>query len=813
MTQIFEIVLNISLEAGILALLIIGARVLIKHKQALVLTILFAMLIVKLILPLSIHSPLSLQNFFQVPKPWTETETVQMSPTSAQPQTDVVVAEPAEHTNISANTDKSTNHTQVQNTDSEYQTQQTKSWQPTPMEIAAAIWLLGIAIISVLIMTGNVRFMRKLKRNRSYSSLEFDMLLNECKRDFNIKQNIDVVRVSEIQTAAVYGVFKPKLLISPHTFETLGIQEKRHVIMHELSHIKRKDTLLCVIITILNIIHWFNPIVWIAFMLMRKDIEIMCDAKVLRKIGQCERQSYARTLLSLFTRTGSSNVRLVTALFMSKTSIKRRIMMIAKYKKRTPLYTALGLVLTLVIAVTGCTTSVQGSIEESPNSTSTQQPKETVKVTESASTLDNDIISDLKLITTNTFDFSSYSDARAANIKKTAVLLDNTIIEPNEDNHLVYDEPITIEDGWLKAPSLTWDYYMTVMEITHWSPKASDTEEFETMQMGGGIDLVLGAIHKALAQANIPGVRYAFLEADFCKRGDLIITTGFDEKTMQSHNTHILLKTIIQNSNLIVEIYGDTALVKDTVTTQVEPELMTSYTLDYRSHKDEAAYDNIGRALTFLDGTVIKPGEVLSINSILGPRTEANGWKAAPGVANSRYAQQYGGGVCAVSSALYNAAIRAELEIVERYTHAFPSAYVTEGMDATISTGGPDLKIRNPYDANVIIQTKWESGLITIEIYGPPMEYTVDFISMLIKATIPPETIYHYNSANTPDGTPIPPGKAIEWVKPRDGTTWNVFKVILDEDGNEVSRSLFSENTYKAISGIVYVNNQPANKK
>lgn len=803
MTQMFETVLKMSLEAGVLALLIIGARALIKCKQAIVLTVLFAMLIAKLILPLSVQSPLSIQNLLQAPKTSPKTETVQIVPKPAEPQADMAIIQIAEEVNLPANLEKPTNHSQIQNTNFENLTQQTKAWQPTLIEIAAVIWFLGIMIMSVYIVLGNIRFMRKLKRNRTYSTLEFDTLLSEYKQDFNIKQNIKVIRISEIQTAAVYGVFKPKLLISPHTFETLSLQEKRHVMMHELSHIKRRDTLLCLVMTILNIIHWFNPIVWVAFMLLRKDIEIMCDAKVLQKIGQCERQNYAKTLLNLFTKTDKNNVRLATALFMSNTSIKSRIMMIAKYKKRTPIYTVLGLVLALIIAVTGCTTSVQEVAEEAD----LEESEVTVQETEAAPETDDTIISKLELITTHSFDFSSYADdpARVENIRKASHLFNKTIIKLNEDNHFIYNESITAEKGWMEAPALSWKNYINIMEKTHWTPQASDTKEFETMQIGGGLDLVFGAIYKAFSQANIPDVELGFFEDDFFKGGDLVISNG---------NTDIILQTTIEDDNLIVEIFGKVKLVSSAVTAEIEPELMTSFTLDYRSHKDTASYDNVKRALNLLDGTIIEPGEILSINSILGLRTQANGWKAAPGIVNGRYTQQYGGGVSAVSSALYNAAIRSELEIVERHAHAFPSAYVPEGMDATISTGGPDLVIRNPYNVTVKIQAKWEGGLVTIDIYGPPLDHTIDFTSYKVKTSEPSETIYYYNTTETPDGNPIPPDQAVQWVKPINGTTWKTYKIILDTDGKEITKSLFNQTTYKAFTGVVYVNGpDPAEAK
>ncbi|MBQ9625084.1 MAG: VanW family protein, partial [Clostridia bacterium] len=107
---------------------------------------------------------------------------------------------------------------------------------------------------------------------------------------------------------------------------------------------------------------------------------------------------------------------------------------------------------------------------------------------------------------------------------------------------------------------------------------------------------------------------------------------------------------------------------------------------------------NVVKAASKINGKMIPAGGTFSINAALGARTKENGWSVATAISGGKYIDDVGGGVCQVSSSLYVSALKSGLEIVERSKHTYPVSYLPAGQDATISTGGPDLKIRNPYD-------------------------------------------------------------------------------------------------------------------
>lgn len=224
---------------------------------------------------------------------------------------------------------------------------------------------------------------------------------------------------------------------------------------------------------------------------------------------------------------------------------------------------------------------------------------------------------------------------------------------------------------------------------------------------------------------------------------------------------------------------------------------------------------NIKIFANIINGSILNPGDIWSLNEAAGPRNEKTaktvGWEYAPGISNGRYEDQLGGGVCQISSTVYNAALRAEMTIVQRRPHSWPSSYVPEGLDATISTGGPDLVISNPTDSPIymVACVDDEEYKLTVQLFGAPQPhgFTIDFISELVRTGKAPEPVYNYNSAATPDGEPIGEGKTVTWIKPRGSQTWRIYKQYKDADGVVIKTEVYGKDvTYGAYGGVYYIN-------
>ncbi len=165
----------------------------------------------------------------------------------------------------------------------------------------------------------------------------------------------------------------------------------------------------------------------------------------------------------------------------------------------------------------------------------------------------------------------------------------------------------------------------------------------------------------------------------------------------------------------------EAAITKDML--QGKYVLRGAYTTSFSGSTNNRKY-NIRFGAEKINGTILKPGDVFSANDTLGKRTRANGWKNAGAYEAGEVVEQPGGGVCQLSSTLYNAALYADMEIVERRNHSMPVHYVDRGRDATINSVGNliDFKFRNNTSSDIIIIGYTEGNNLHMEIYGVPFE-------------------------------------------------------------------------------------------
>ena len=128
--------------------------------------------------------------------------------------------------------------------------------------------------------------------------------------------------------------------------------------------------------------------------------------------------------------------------------------------------------------------------------------------------------------------------------------------------------------------------------------------------------------------------------------------------------------------------------------------------------------NNIKKALSCFDGVVLNAGETLSFNQTTGIRNSENGYEKAKIIKNGMFVDEFGGGVCQVSSTLYNASLLAGLEIVESHSHSLPVSYVEPGFDAMVNIGSSDLVIKNNNNFPILIATSGENDTCIVKIYG-----------------------------------------------------------------------------------------------
>ncbi|MCY7855798.1 VanW family protein [Bacillus sonorensis] len=138
----------------------------------------------------------------------------------------------------------------------------------------------------------------------------------------------------------------------------------------------------------------------------------------------------------------------------------------------------------------------------------------------------------------------------------------------------------------------------------------------------------------------------------------------------------------------------------------------------YFNSGNKSRSHNISLAAKAIDNHVVFPGETFSFNRVVGKRTEEKGYMSAPIIVKGELSEGVGGGICQVSSTLYNAVDRAGLKIVQRYSHSRRVPYVPPGRDATVSWNGPDFRFQNKYNQPVLIRAKQYGGSMAVMLYS-----------------------------------------------------------------------------------------------
>lgn len=226
---------------------------------------------------------------------------------------------------------------------------------------------------------------------------------------------------------------------------------------------------------------------------------------------------------------------------------------------------------------------------------------------------------------------------------------------------------------------------------------------------------------------------------------------------------------------------------------------MASYTTETTSNSNRNT--NVRLSAEAINGTTVLPGETFSFNKATGERTAEKGYLPAAAIAGGETVDEIGGGVCQTSSTLFNAVARANLEIVYRSPHAWPSNYVDKGMDATVNWPNLDFKFKNDTDWPVFIVAYYKNRKVTVEIYGMGLGdgMKIDLESEVIRTIDPPSDIKYVQNSN------LTPGTQKETVKARKGYEVITYQVWY-HNGKEVDRIQLCKSTYKAYQAVVEYN-------
>ncbi len=295
--------------------------------------------------------------------------------------------------------------------------------------------------------------------------------------------------------------------------------------------------------------------------------------------------------------------------------------------------------------------------------------------------------------------------------------------------------------------------------------------------------------------------RDAYLRINVDERAEVVpsidgYVVDFDLLTERLVNTAVLF------SNAAIDV--PVRLIQPEVTTEQARRwgvtgLMAKFTTGFNAAQVDRNH-NIATAAVKLDGWMVGPGEVFSFNEVVGSRGLEQGYRMANVIVGNKLEEDLGGGVCQVSTTLYNAVLLADLAVEQRSNHSIPVSYVPVGRDAAVAYDYLDFKFKNVLDSHVLIKTFIGSDSLTVKIYGAPDPHKQVQIKSWVTKTIEPETVYEIDPT-------VEPGAQKVVQKGASGYIAAAERLVL-VDGREARREPLFDSKYKPVEQIIAVHSK-----
>lgn len=254
--------------------------------------------------------------------------------------------------------------------------------------ICIYIWLTGVILLSFATFIMNRRLLLYIKKQPVITDEKIVQIFEKCKLSMSVHRDIPLLVSGKVSSPTVFGFIRPKLLLSTVHMKILDEQQLRYIFHHELAHIKRRDVGVNWLMHGLLILNWFNPILWYAYSCMREDQELACDALALTCIDSEEQIAYGHTIISLLEHySGYYQVPGMANFSKNKRMLKRRILMIKKFQRKSYRWSALGAV--AVIAVSSV--SLLNARADMPTNSTKQQIEEKNSMKELKTQPDNSL--------------------------------------------------------------------------------------------------------------------------------------------------------------------------------------------------------------------------------------------------------------------------------------------------------------------------------------------------------------------------------------------------------------------------------------
>jgi beta-lactamase regulating signal transducer with metallopeptidase domain/uncharacterized GH25 family protein len=235
------------------------------------------------------------------------------------------------------------------------------------------LWLAGVLGLAAVVAAQWLRFHRRLAA-AAPAGADLRALLEDCRREFRLSRRIELVETDAVQSPALFGLFRLRLLLPRGFGGQFGRRELRYIFLHELAHVQRGDLWLNWLVTALQILHWFNPLLWLGFARLRADRELACDELALVRAGDQAGTAYGETVVKLLeSLTRPAAIPGLVGILEDREQMRRRVSMIANYR-RPGRWSMLAAVLVLALALAALTDALNKKTADQPAHTQIHRP-------------------------------------------------------------------------------------------------------------------------------------------------------------------------------------------------------------------------------------------------------------------------------------------------------------------------------------------------------------------------------------------------------------------------------------------------------
>ena len=373
MADILKLFLEISVMASVMIGIVMMIRIAFAKKMSpAVMLLLWGMVLLRLCLPFTFASPVSLTDL--LPEQTVAVETQEGTTTTVDQTTALMPAvESANSTGTNTQTvTQDTSQTAIETTTSDPADLTLSNLASdffmniSILSMLSAIWITGMLVTLYLSIRKSHRFRKKLRFCNPVTDNGILELIRSYKKDTGVKKDISIVECDFVHAPAVFGYFKPRILIPSQFVNEMGRNNLSAILLHEIYHIRCHDILKNHIWLAAKALHWFNPLIWLAYKWFQDDVEVRRDQNTACTLNKDGALVYSQSLVEAarFSQRTFGVPPLATTLFESKCKLRQRINRLVKPQRKTKSAAAVSVLLVLVMIVSCFTTACQPTPEE-----------------------------------------------------------------------------------------------------------------------------------------------------------------------------------------------------------------------------------------------------------------------------------------------------------------------------------------------------------------------------------------------------------------------------------------------------------------